>query len=332
MTTTASSGSTATSSQRAEPSRTLRYGDGGEDVRAFQNDLRALKFIDPSISAKGWFGPLTRGALKDWERAHGSTPDAVLTRAEARQLHQEAQRARHPHAATPPPDGSSAPADPPASSGQPPRPPHQHGTAGGATAGPVQTGRGPFPRGTQARYDYLKALTQAQGGTFRTGPNHRNLVAFRDVDSTRANGGAGTYNDTLAMVWRDSAGKPHVKLYDQFNTEPNESMRQGGTLGRVRAGSYDFNVNQRTNGDPCLRPIHGVMVERDDNHDGSFREHHVERGDNVFLFHKGGYSNTYSQGCFTFSPGEWSRFWGDVHGAQGAINVTVVNGKPRGLS
>lgn len=300
--------------------RTLHLGDAGHDVRDFQNDLRALRFIDPSISAKGVFGPLTLGALKDWERAHHRPADGVLSAAEAATPHAEALAARSPHQAhlahlahvahhpaAPAAPGVRAPVHAPAS------------------------GSGRFPSGTEAQYRYLAALTRAKGGHFRTGANQRNLVAFRTEDSTRANGGRGRYNDTLAMVWRDSAGHHHVKLYTHFNTEPNESMRNGTTLGRVKAGSYDFGVSQRSNGDPCLRPRHGVRVERDRNHDGRFTEHKVEQGGDVFLFHRGGPTNTWSQGCFTFTPGEWSRFWSDIRHAHGAINVTVVNGKPRGL-
>lgn len=60
-------------------SRTLTEGEQSDDVRALQEFLRTEGYL--SANATGYFGPLTRGALRGWQAAQGivSSGDALTT-------------------------------------------------------------------------------------------------------------------------------------------------------------------------------------------------------------------------------------------------------------
>lgn len=190
---------------------------------------------------------------------------------------------------------------------------------------------GDVPRGNLAQYEYFKQLAKDAGGKFKTGPNQFNLVGLRTNTPTTANGGAGSYDDRLAVVWKDSAGKPHVELL-RYNTEPARDMAKysadvngdgSADQGRLPAGSYEFAKSSWKHGF-CLRPVRDYKVQRDMNHNGRWDDSARTGGGGSMLFHGGGSSGTYSAGCQTFPPSEWSRFQRLIGSARGTFAYTLV--------
>lgn len=190
---------------------------------------------------------------------------------------------------------------------------------------------GEVPRGQLAQYEYFKNLAKDAGGKFKTGPNQFNLVGLRTNTPTTANGGAGSYDDRLAVVWKDGAGKPHVELL-RYNTEPARDMAKYSAdvngdgradQGRLPPGSYEFAKSSWKNGF-CLRPARDYRVQRDMNHNGRWDDSARTGGGGSMLFHAGGNSGTYSAGCQTFPPSEWSRFQRLIRSSRGNFAYTLV--------
>ncbi len=226
------------------------------------------------------------------------------------------------------PDGLDAkPASKRPSPRHPPTPsrPASNGTPG-------RVGLDQVPRGQVAQYEHFNTLVQQAGGKFKTGANQFNLVGLRTTTPTTANGGAGRYDDRLAMVWKDSAGKPHVQLL-RYNTEPAKGMSAYSAdmngdgradQGRIPAGHYEFAKSSWKHGF-CLRSTSDFRVERDWNHDGRFTETQRTGGGASMLFHQGGTSGTGSAGCQTFPPAEWSRFMRALSTSRGSLGYTLIN-------
>jgi len=63
--------------------RTLRTGSTGHDVRVLQDFLTRAGIATPIT---GYYGSVTRGHVRSFERKHGLTPDGVLTPADAQAL------------------------------------------------------------------------------------------------------------------------------------------------------------------------------------------------------------------------------------------------------
>lgn len=66
-------------------SRNLDIGDTGEDVRRLQEYLRDLGYFDPNVTATGYYGEITKEAVRDFQRDRGLSPDGEVgsnTRAE----------------------------------------------------------------------------------------------------------------------------------------------------------------------------------------------------------------------------------------------------------
>lgn len=196
---------------------------------------------------------------------------------------------------------------------------------------PQQVALDRLPRATAAKYEYFKNKILEGGGKFRTGPGRMNLLGIRTPTNSKTNGGQGRYDDKLVAIWTDRSGKPHVREY-KYNTEPAAAMRAYSAdvsgdgvadQGRIPTGFYDYGVSSWKNGF-CLRAKGDFRVERDMNHDGNFTENRRSGGGASMLFHQGGSGGTYSAGCQTFSPSEWSSFMRDMRGASGAIGYTLV--------
>lgn len=190
---------------------------------------------------------------------------------------------------------------------------------------------GDVPRGQLAQYEYYKDLVKQSGGKFKTGPNQFNLVGLRTNTPTTANGGAGSYDDRLAVVWKDKAGRPRVELL-RYNTEPARNMSRYSAdvngdgradQGRLLPGSYEYVKSSWKNGF-CLRPVRDYAVQRDMNHNGRWDDSKRTGGGASMLFHSGGSSGTYSAGCQTFPPSEWSRFQRLIGSARGSFAYTLV--------
>lgn len=196
---------------------------------------------------------------------------------------------------------------------------------------PTKVKLGEIPRGQAAQYAYFQQLVKQSGGKFKAGPHQFNLVGLRTNTPTTANGGNGSYDDRLALVWKDSAGKPHVQLL-RYNTEPARNMsrysadvnRDGrADQGRLVSGYYEYAKSSWKNGF-CLRPVRDYRVQRDMNHNGRWDDAARTGGGASMLFHGGGSSGTSSAGCQTFPPSEWSRFLRLIGPARGSFGYTLV--------
>lgn len=209
---------------------------------------------------------------------------------------------------------------------RPPTPPRQREPE---VSGNVRLGE--VPRGQAAQYEYFKNLVKAQGGAFKTGPNQFNLVGLRTNTPTTANGGNGSYDDRLAVVWKDAQGRPRVELL-RYNTEPARNMSRYSAdvngdgradQGRLTDGSYEFVKSSWKHGF-CLRPVRDYRVQRDMNHNGRWDDSARTGGGGSMLFHSGGSSSTGSAGCQTFPPSEWARFQRLIGPARGSFAYTIV--------
>jgi LysM repeat protein len=193
------------------------------------------------------------------------------------------------------------------------------------------TARPKPPTGVAAQYAHYAALIKAAGGKFRTGPYQMNLLGLRKDTNTHANGGNGRYDDQLVMLWKDSKGRPHVKLV-RYNTEPAYNMRAYSDdvnhdgrpdQGRIPTGYFEYGLSSWKHGF-CLRAHHDFRVQRDMNHDGAFNDGVMTGGGATMLFHEGGRYGTGSAGCQTFAPDQWAQFMRAAKLSRGTIGYTLI--------
>lgn len=240
----------------------------------------------------------------------------------------------------PRPDISNRPSRPttPRPSTPPRRPAPSQGSGTGSTG---KVNLASVPRGEAAQYQYFQDLVKQNGGHFKTGPNQFNLVGLRTETRTTTNGGSGSYDDRLAMVWRDAGGKPHVKLL-RYNTEPAKNMSAYSSdvngdgradQGRIPSGYYEYAKSSWKHGF-CLRATRDFRVDRDWNHDGKFSKGEGPQtgGGASMLFHQGGSYSTGSAGCQTFPPSEWARFVSTIRNARGSLGYTLITRSNQGNS
>jgi murein DD-endopeptidase MepM/ murein hydrolase activator NlpD len=71
-------------------SRTLRYGDRGNDVRTLQSWLTAVHDRVPST---GWFGPMTKSEVRRFQRTHRLYPSGTVGQRTAASLQAAVQKA-----------------------------------------------------------------------------------------------------------------------------------------------------------------------------------------------------------------------------------------------
>ncbi|MBX7098740.1 MAG: LysM peptidoglycan-binding domain-containing protein [Myxococcaceae bacterium] len=147
----------------------------------------------------------------------------------------------------------------------------------------------------------------------------------------------GTYDDRMVVLWKDSAGKPHVQEF-AGNTEPNRRWADDPSqatkpVGRlVGNNTYHFQKSYNSNfGGNILAPdmSHGPLaMRRDTNHN-----HRIDSGDKVYtgdwggqnvLFHRGVVGDTYSAGCQTMEQGRFNNFW-DALGDQSKFSYVLAN-------
>ncbi len=206
----------------------------------------------------------------------------------------------------------------------------------GETDGTTPTGETPGadpvstdPKTEEEKYDYYRALIE-KNGKFDDASGARNVIGFRNTTSTKANGGAGAYDDVTVLVWKDATGK-HVREY-KSNTEPAEDYTgyaTGGNLGRVPTGYYEYQKGHSDRLGDVLRSTSDFNVVRDTNHDGKFTESDsTTGGGSGFLFHAGGSSSVGSAGCQTMDPETYRRFWSDLGENPGTVGYTLVNVTP----
>jgi hypothetical protein len=298
--------SQALSAATGLPVNRLQRGDHSTAVHQLQNALVKLKVMTPAqlATGPGWFGGRTEAAVMRFQTAHHLKATGVYD-ASTRTAMTVAL-------------GHPAPAKPPV-----------------VVKPPAAVSANTVPKGEAAQYQFFKKFIAAHGGKFLTGPNRMNLVGLRKDD--RAGRGDGQYNDVMYAVYTDAAGRPHATRFT-YTSEPTQNMRYfsgdangdgSKDQGRIPAGFHTFEVSQRSNGAPCLRPTSSFTPERDINHDLRFNENYHQGDGSPFLFHQGGNYGTGSAGCQTLPPGEWKRFWNLVRNAHGDLGYTLTTSIPK---
>lgn len=160
----------------------------------------------------------------------------------------------------------------------------------------------------ELQYDFYKNIILKNGGAFFEENTKRNVLAIRVPDPVdRANG---AYNDRMVMVWKDKQGKKTVRTY-VANTEPNTVKEEGLTsISRANDQFYYFGWS----GHPKYKRsfVHENIKTYD-----LYRKRNLEQNKGgpgqAHLIHKGGTTSTNSEGCQTFPPNEWNRFWDDYY-------------------
>lgn len=174
------------------------------------------------------------------------------------------------------------------------------------------------------------------------------VVALRTDTDTGANGGKGVYDDQIAVVWKDDAGRYQAKLFDG-NTEPSGQYGWDGPkasrgshtdmngdgkmdLGRLQAGTIRY-TRQAGNflGNTFFRATSTQVAERDTNQDGRFTAADANRIDSKgagtsMLIHQGGATNTWSAGCQTLPKAQFNDFVAALGGQQ-AFSYVLVNAR-----
>lgn len=187
------------------------------------------------------------------------------------------------------------------------------------------------------KYQYYRAIIEANTDKFHTKANQRNLLGFRKETNVYANQGNGEYDDYLAMVWKTASGMLKVREYKHFCTEPigYYEGRQGDDangdgrkdLGRIQEGYYEYKIGYSDLLGNVLQPLQEMYSVRDINHDGKFEgnEPKTSAGYSI-LIHKGGYDYTWSAGCQTLREDDFESFWHDLmsDADPGVIGYTLV--------
>lgn len=174
---------------------------------------------------------------------------------------------------------------------------------------------------------------------------HKVVVALRTDTDTGANGGKGVYDDQIAVVWKDDAGRYQAKIFDG-NTEPSGQYGPDGPkaargshtdangdgkmdLGRLQAGTIRYEQQSgQFLGNTFFRATKTQVAERDTNQDGRFTAADANRIDTKgagrsMLIHQGGANNTWSAGCQTIPKADFNDFVAALGGQKGFSYVLV---------
>lgn len=218
-----------------------------------------------------------------------------------------------------------------------------------APAAPAPATRIDAPAPARTPEGYAAYVAQYGDATAKAdlAAGRRIVVALRTDTNVRANGGAGVYDDTIAVVQRGRDGQISVREF-RGNTEPSGQYRFDGARaskgssvdmngdgrndsGRLLPGSYRY-VQQEGKfaGDTYFRATQTAAVERDTNQDGVFDARDPNRIDRTgagtsMLIHRGGDDNTWSAGCQTIPRGTYADFQAAL-GGQRAFSYVLVNG------
>lgn len=164
------------------------------------------------------------------------------------------------------------------------------------------------------------------------------VVALRTDTDTGANGGKGVYDDRIAVVWKDDAGRYQAKVF-AGNTEPSGQYGWDGPkasrgshmdmngdgkmdLGRLQAGTIRYaQQGGQFLGNTFFRATQTQVAERDTNQDGRFTPADTNGIDRSgagrsMLIHQGGAANTWSAGCQTIPKAQYNDFVAALGGQQ----------------
>jgi hypothetical protein len=166
----------------------------------------------------------------------------------------------------------------------------------------------------------------------------RVIVGLRqDTEFTSDQAYRGTYDDRMAVLWKDPDGTPHVREF-AANTEPNrrwadDPSQRSKPVGRlVGDKTYHFQKSYKSSfGGNILSPdlrYGNPTIRRDTD-----RNHQIDSRDDVFsgdwggqyvYFHRGATNDTYSAGCQTMDQGRFNEFWASL-GGQDHFSYVLAN-------
>jgi LysM repeat protein len=164
------------------------------------------------------------------------------------------------------------------------------------------------------------------------------MVAVRQDTSTAANGGNGTYDDRMALVWRRPDGTYAAQTFTG-NTDPAGRYAARGygqdingdgrkELGRLVEGNYRYELQSGNfAGNRFFRATETQVARRDSNHDGDFTAADgLDRSGagRSMLIHQGGSNSTGSAGCQTLRPGDYNALLAGL-GRQTSFSYVLVN-------
>ena len=229
-------------------------------------------------------------------------------------------------------------------------------TPGSPTVQPQGTTQQPTPAPTGA----TGATTASNGGSAQAYVNQINqsgdaqakadlaagkkvVVAIRVETNTASNGGNGTYDDKMGVVWRNNDGTYNFREF-RGNTEPSAQYAYDGRKpmgsdtngdgkvdqGRLVTGNYRYTRGENFLGNVAWDATRNQTVERDTNQDGLFNGSDNNRIDATgagrsMLMHQGGENNTWSAGCQTMPSSDYNKFL-NLMGNQSSFSYVLVNG------
>ncbi len=180
---------------------------------------------------------------------------------------------------------------------------------------------------------YLSKYGDAQAKADLASGKRVLLGLRRDTPMTANQPYRGAYDDRMVVLWKDSAGKPHV-VELASNTEPNrrwaipanESSKPVGRLTDMQTVHYHRAFNSKYGNH--LEPSSTPWAQRDTNRDYRFendeQSFHGTWGGQAMFIHRGGNGDTYSQGCQTMDPSHFDAFWSSL-GTQRDFSYVLVN-------
>lgn len=197
-----------------------------------------------------------------------------------------------------------------------PKPPSA-GSSSGSTENPHDSGaHGPIaePRTEAEKYEYYRRAVEEMGGAFDVRPEQRNVVGVRGwMNGRPVPNVKDQYNDTLAVLWNDKQGKPHVQKYNA-TVDPGAYPQLYNPAGdaHLMPGQYNYVLGDHK-GHTALNQDQAVRVWRDGNKDGIRQKHEPsESGWFGINVHAGGVEpqvSNWSAGCQVIRGGWGGEPW-----------------------
>ena len=304
-----SSPSFATSRARPDsaPEPVVALGSAGDDVTFLQRCLVQSGIAVPG-GVDGEFGPGTKTAVQAFQRREGLPVSGVVDTATRSALERSIPKAQAADAAQPPPaprashetvtqsrlrrrgaDEASRTTIERGAASTPTTTTKPRGGLFGlfrsrdATSTATKVDRAVSvrtPADQTARASELESMVRGAGAQWRTGANEINVVGLRgqDIDGTRHGNAFNRWNDTIAFVWKDGAGKMNVREF-RATTDPGVGRSNFGLgvdangdgikdVGHMQPGQYTYRNGEHRGMSGAARPD-AATVSRDVDGDGA---------------------------------------------------------------
>jgi peptidoglycan hydrolase-like protein with peptidoglycan-binding domain len=305
----------------------------GPAVRELQ---QALKDRGHNIQVDGIFGPETHQRVRAFQAAKGAKIDGVvgpetLAALQGRQGGSDRVESGRTRADTLP-------------TNMRPAAPRRNSSSADRSINGVPVSLAPRGASEEQAYQHYEKLINASGGKIVPGQKHVLALRGMDPDTGKAHSTTARRDmkDTMVTLWRDDAGKAHVKemagsTYPgqrASRASPDVTGDRVGDVGMIAEGNYKAVPNGNYKGKPSfhVRTTGGsgnLPGVRDTNHDGvhsaSEWANSRRRNDKIssVLFHRGNGNNVSSIGCL--NVGDYDKFVKNLGGGGTRFNVTLLN-------